>query len=299
MANETFFTSLPEIFRTEEIAEGVQSLSRAATVALGLAQQKPLTIPTDKARFVRRDTAGTIVSPAESATVAGETYSLAQLEVTVGENAIGRKLSNKLRVLQGAQFEELKQVILAEDMKDLLLAVDDDLIGLFASFTDSVGASNQDLTADSFASAIADIDTANAHIPGRKLVAVLHPHGVDQVRRDALSSGAFALAQAAADMFKPNQQVPGVAYEFLSIPVFQSTLVDQTGDTLGWVGAMFPAANSVNDREAPLALVSAGSINVEALHNPETRITSVVTSYFWGQGLSNAGRGTRIIGQKN
>ncbi len=297
----TTTANLADILHTETIIPEIQSMARPTAVTLGLITQVDITGKTTlKARFNRYDAVATVsAGVAETASVDAQALSMTNVEVTVAENVVVRKVSNKLLKASAKSIDEWRNEIVQLDGKDLWLAVNNDVIGLFDELTTTQGDSATDWSCDSHAAAIGKIEAADQHPEGRKLVAVYHPNMCDQMRRDAMSSGAAIMQTAAAGMLNVNGTLPGVAFDYLGVPTFQCSQVDESADTLGWTGAMFPAANDARDPEGPFALVTLGGVDVFPDFNGQYRHWYTTLSYTWGQGTRNAGRGCGCIGKKN
>lgn len=158
--------------------------------------------------------------------------------------------------------------------------VDTDLMALFASFSVGVGGVGTTLSAATIAQAAAKLRAAG--VPATDLACVLNPY----VAYDLKAAITNTFANPNAGMIQNEAMATGYIGTLFGIPVYESSLIADTGTAGDFVGGVF-------HREA-LGLAMIGDINIETQRRASFLGTDIVASMHYGVGELYDGYGVNV-----
>ena len=292
----TTVSAVTELVPAEIITTGIMQELIAKTFAPGLVRQ--FAVPAGLGTTIRipKENAADAYSAsvAETDTLESVEWDLQEATVTVGRVGILRELSWLAQYANVLGPEGLRAEIIDQDARKLATTIESDLLGVINDFSTAVGTTGVNMTVDDWLEAIARCRLANADLSGHVLVAVLHPQQLWDLQADASASGAGIFAAGSANgLLNGNAGGPQCA-EFYGIPCYCSTLVPLSGDSADRVGAMFPAAASASDTQAPVVMATVGQVRVQYDYKLERDTDRFVVYYTYGQVNADLTRGVAI-----
>lgn len=164
----------------------------------------------------------------------------------------------------------------------LASAMDETIVGLFDSFTASVGSAGGEVTPATIMAAAAKLRAAS--VPMQGLVCVLHPYQAYNLKTTLLNAGgSFGASTLLADRAGSEYFVGRIA----GVDIYESANLDIDGSDDA-VGALF--------HRAAIGLVLKRDIRIALQRDESLRGFEVVASAAWGAGIIDATKGVKIIG---
>jgi len=262
---------LPSIVAEAMFVAGERSIMRGLVknYALAPGQGKTVTVPIYPLQTAAGVTEGDEVSnTAVSTSGATLTVSTAAIRTLVTDLAVASSASNVVADL-GRLFGEA-----------IARKVDADLMALFSGFSAGVGAADAALSAATIAKAAATLRAAG--VPATDLACVVNPY----VAYDLKANLTNTFANPNAGMIQNEAMATGYVGSLFGIPVYESSLIADTGTAGDYVGAVF-------HREA-LGLATVGDINIETQRRASYLGTDVVASMHYGVGELYDGYGVKV-----
>ena len=262
---------LPSIVAEAMFVAGERSIMRGLVKNYNLApgQGKTVTVPRYPLQTAAAVTEGDEVSnTAVSTDGATLTVSTAALRTLVTDLAVASSASNVVADL-GRLFGEA-----------LARKIDTDLLALFSGFSTGVGAADAALSAATIAKAVATL-RANA-VPADALACVVNPW----VAYDLKANLTNTFANPNAGIIQNAAMSEGYVGMLFGVPVFESSLIADTGTAGDYVGGVF-------HRDA-LGLAMIGDINIETQRRASYLGTDVVASAHYGVGEIYDGYGVKV-----
>jgi hypothetical protein len=262
---------LPSIVAEAMFVAGERSIMRGLVKNYTLApgQGKTVTVPIYPRQTAVSVTEGDEVgNTAVSTDVALLTVTTAAIRTMVTDLAVASAASNVVGDL-GRLFGEA-----------IARKVDTDLMALFANFSVGVGGVGTALSAATIAQAAAKLRAAG--VPATDLACVLNPY----VAYDLKAAITNTFANPNAGMMQNEAMATGYIGTLFGIPVYESSLIGDTGTAGDYVGGVF-------HREA-LGLAMIGDINIETQRRASFLGTDIVASMHYGVGELYDGYGVNV-----
>jgi N4-gp56 family major capsid protein len=158
--------------------------------------------------------------------------------------------------------------------------IDADLMALFSGFSTTAGSASTALSAATIAQAAAKLRAAG--VPAQDLACVVNPY----VAYDLKANITNTFANPNAGIMQNQAMATGYVGTLFGIPVYESSLIANTGTVGDYVGALF-------HREA-LGLAMIGDINIETQRRASLLGTDIVASCHYGVGELYDGYGVAI-----
>lgn len=292
MANETTITSLTEIVPAEKVGQIVIEYARAQVCVGALAHEVKLPMNSGKVynfpRWVGPDAHEDITTEGTT-TLSNNELETLEVSVTVAQIGLLREVT-KLAARTQALGPALLDYMMQDAATVLALAIEDDLVALFSSITNSVGTTTVDLSIANMLQAIAKHRAGNSV---GQLEFVLHDQQLADLNAAIAASGA-TFWSAGANQSTLNGTMGALAGRFLDINVWYSTLCDTANSGEDRVGALF-----VNGRQTPtraaLGLVMFWFAEMEQ----DVDIAKLTNKFAWsacyGQGLVGDAYACKIV----
>jgi len=262
---------LPSIVAEAMFVAGERSIMRGLVknYTLSPGQGKTVTVPIYPRQTAVSVTEGDEVgNTAVSTDSALLTVTTAAIRTMVTDLAVASAASNVVGDL-GRLFGEA-----------IARKVDTDLMALFASFSVGVGGVGTTLSAATIAQAAAKLRAAG--VPATDLACVLNPY----VAYDLKAAITNTFANPNAGMIQNEAMATGYIGTLFGIPVYESSLIADTGTAGDFVGGVF-------HREA-LGLAMIGDINIETQRRASFLGTDIVASMHYGVGELYDGYGVNV-----
>jgi N4-gp56 family major capsid protein len=263
---------LPSIVAEAMFVAGERSIMRGLVKNYNLApgQGKTVTVPIYPLQSAATLTEGNeVTNTAVSTDGATLTIATAAIRTLVTDLAIASAASNVVADL-GKLFGEA-----------IARKIDTDLMALFSGFSGTVGDNATALSAATIAKAAAKLRAAG--VPADQLACVVNPY----VAYDLKANLTNTFANPNAGIIQNAAMAEGYVGMLFGIPVFESSLVADTGTAGDYIGGVF-------HREA-LGLAMIGDINVETQRRASYLGTDVVASCHYGVGEIYDGYGVGVI----
>jgi N4-gp56 family major capsid protein len=158
--------------------------------------------------------------------------------------------------------------------------MDQDLLGLFSSFSTGVGGASTAMSAALIANAVARLRAAA--VPGDALACVVNPY----VAYDLKSALTNTFANPNAGVIQNEAMSTGYVGTLFGVPVFESSNIANTGTAGDYVGAVF-------HRDA-LGLAMIGDISIETQRRASFVGDDIVASAHYGKGILYNAYGVKI-----
>ena len=238
--------------------------------SLPAGQGKTVTVPIYPAQSAAALTEGDEVSnTAVSTSGATLTVSTVAIRTIVTDLAKASSASNVVADL-GRLFGEA-----------IAKKIDSDLLALFSGFSGlTAGGASTALSAAVVAQAVAKL-RANA-VPQDALACVVHPYVAYDLKKDLTNT----FANPNAGIIQNEAMAQGYVGTLFGIPVFESSLIANTGTAGDYVGGVF-------HREA-LGLAMVGDMQIETQRRASYLGTDVVASAHYGVGELYDGYGVKV-----
>ena len=262
---------LPSIVAEAMFVAGERSIMRGLVKNYNLApgQGKTITVPIYPTQTAAGVTEGDEVSNTEVATSGATlTVSTAAIRTLVTDLAVASSASNVVADL-GRLFGEA-----------IARKIDTDLLALFSGFSTGVGGASTAMSAALVAQAAARLRAAG--VPATDLACVLNPY----VAYDLKANLTNTFANPNAGIIQNEAMAQGYVGTLFGIPVFESSLIANTGTAGDYVGGVF-------HREA-LGLAMVGDMQIETQRRASYLGTDVVASAHYGVGELYDGYGVKV-----
>ena len=262
---------LPAITAEAMFVAGERSIMRGLVKNYNLApgQGKTITVPIYPTQTAAGVTEGDEVSNTEVATSGATlTVSTAAIRTLVTDLAVASSASNVVADL-GRLFGEA-----------IARKIDTDLLALFSGFSTGVGGASTAMSAALVAQAAARLRAAG--VPATDLACVLNPY----VAYDLKANLTNTFANPNAGIIQNEAMAQGYVGTLFGIPVFESSLIANTGTAGDYVGGVF-------HREA-LGLAMVGDMQIETQRRASYLGTDVVASAHYGVGELYDGYGVKV-----
>jgi N4-gp56 family major capsid protein len=267
---------LPSIVAEAMFVASERSIMRGLVknYSLGAGQGKTVTVPIypqmTAAAYTESDSAaGTEVPTSEVATSGATlTVTTAAIRTLVTDLSVASAASNVVADI-GRLFGEA-----------IARKIDTDLMGLFGGFSTGVGAADAALSAATIARAVATL-RANA-VPADALACVVNPY----VAYDLKANLTNTFANPNAGIIQNEAMSQGYVGMLFGVPVFESSLIANTGTAGDYVGAVF-------HRDA-LGLAMIGDITIETQRRASLLGTDIVGACHYGVGELYDGYGVKV-----
>lgn len=283
----TTTTTLTELVNSEFISPAILEYALDSIVAAPYVNMLDLRgKATGTGSFPRwvLDSATDIAS--ETTDLSSETLETTDVTVSAAEVGIRRDISDTAQednILGAALYD-----FLVKDAGNLLgVSLDDDIVALFGSFSNSVGTSGSDLTLANMAGAISQLRKQKSR---GAPVFILDDQQAEDLQAAQLASSATTIGSF-MDIKASNAEFLGT---FMGAPVYSSSLCDtaNTGDDVA--GGLF-IRGDVSPNAAAIGMVMARDVRVEMDRDIHNRTTLVVATARWGVGEINDDAGVGII----
>jgi hypothetical protein len=219
---------------------------------------------------------------------------------TIAEYGLMRTVTDT--VIESAQnAASLLSFIAADGAKILMAAANDDACGKFASFSNSSGATNTDLSVATVDDAIYDLAERGV---GGELVGILD-HEAARNFQDALQAassntaiyaGAAERQMGVTSAGDGGRGVDGYVVTYKTVPFYRNGLCDTANTAADVVSAIFTRGDVESQRSsAALGQGSLREFRVETQRDASLRSTEVVMTMRWGCGIIGDTYGQKII----
>jgi N4-gp56 family major capsid protein len=262
---------LPSIVAEAMFVAGEQSIMRGLvkTYTLAPGQGKTVTVPIYPIQTAASVTEGDEVSnTAVSTNGATLTVSTAGIRTLVTDLAVASSASNVVGDL-GRLFGEA-----------IARKIDTDLMALFGGFSANIGSTASALSAATIAQAAAKLRAAG--VPAQDLACVVNPYVAYDLKKDLTNTW----QNPNGGVVQNEAMSTGYVGMLFGIPVYESSLVADTGTTGDYVGGVF--------HKQALGLAMIGDINIETQRRASFLGTDVVASAHYGVGELYDGYGIAI-----
>jgi hypothetical protein len=236
----------------------------------------------------------------QASDLSSTTWSTDKVTATCSEYAVMRVLADNIGEdsIPGIDFIN---TILADAARILLTALEDDACALFASLSNSVGSSGNDLTIAQALAAHVNIRKRGYRAPDG-VVYVLDEQQVDDLEAALIATSTSAASYAGAtdrllgvDKTVNNGMGNGHVMNFRGFPVYSTGLTDTANAAADVVGACFVPTSEANNPHATFALVDKRSFRMEPQRDASLRATEMVFSMRKAVAEIRDGSGTAII----
>ncbi len=282
---ETIISSIAEIVPAEMISDVIMQKQIDAMVAAPLAFNVRLPERSGKVfNFPKldKDVAEDLSTETTSATAVELTFS--ETSCTVAVVAIAReqgKLASRVNRLGPDGLLALKVNDAASLLAEML---DDDVVALFSSITDSVGASGQNATMANLAACIA---TQRANMAFGSLAFILDDQQANDVVADAMATTATPFSGGSNQSIL-NSRVDGFLGDFLGAPIVYTGLCDTANGGADVVGACIVRGDT-NPERASLGVVRLWEVEMDE----EVNALKLTRTNVW-----NSCQGAALIGDE-
>lgn len=290
MASETLVLSVTEIVPAEFISDIVMAKAIDVMVVAPLAREVNLPEGSGKTYnfpALDKDDAADIT---EGTGLSNNELTLSETSVTVAQVGILREVS-KLALRTNRFGEAGLMSIVAMDAAELLAEmIDDDLVGLFPSITNSVGTTTLDLTVANMVEAIGKLRTGKAR---GQIEFVLDDQQALDLTTAVAASGSTPFTGTAHQSVL-SARLDGMVGEFLGARVWYSNLCETANGAADVVGAAI-INGRMNPAHASLGLVSLWGVEMEEQIDVAKVTTKRAFTSCYGVGLTAAAFSCKIV----
>lgn len=313
MANETTTTTVTEIVYSEWINPSFQAYATDIAVARPFAFGKNAQNKSKTVAFPRMisdagtpDDSGAGVDTeydyTEGTGLSNTQLDLEEATVTATEIGIMRTITDEA-MEDSVDGLDLVNAIIRDMAHVLALVKDDDMLSLFASFTDTVGTTTVDFAIADLSSAFTQLRRNGAHPTAGAIVGVIDQQQGEDLENAVQATGtSMAVFEGAADRFLAIQpdaghgMTSGLLMMFRNAPIFVSGLCDDANAAADKVGGLFIRGDqTVNEPWAAVGASVKRTFRVETERDASLPGTEIVGTERDGTGVINPAFGVQIV----
>jgi hypothetical protein len=281
----TTSTSVAEIVPTEVISDIIMAKQIDAMVAAPLAFNVRLPVGSG-ATFafpkLDKDVGEDLATEETSATANELTFS--ETTCTVAVVALARENAKKQLRTNRLGPDGMLALQVNDAAENLAEMLDDDVVALFTSITDSIGTSGQNATLANLAAMVA---TQRANMARGSLAFVLDTQQANDITAEMLST-ASSLFSGGQNQSLMNSRVDGYLGDFIGAPVLYTGLCDTANGDADVVGACIVRGDT-NPERASIGVVRLWDVEMDE----EVNAKKLTTTKVW-----NACQGAALIGDE-
>lgn len=231
----TTITSLTELVPAEKIGELVMDYAHDAMPVAALCREVRMPLNSGKVYSFPRwvQDAHEDITTEGSSAITDTELETTETSATVAQIGLGRQVTKFVQATSQMGAAQLLQYMIMDAATTLSLAIEDDLVALFPSITDSVGTTTVDFSITNYLQALSEQRTNNTI---GKLEFVLANAQVTDLQTSVVSAGAAIFTNPAANAIV-NANTGGYVGNLFGADIWRSSLCDTANSGEDRVGA--------------------------------------------------------------